>query len=71
MFKFKKVFTGTYTATHKNGAVVSIEAMDVSEYGEGFEWRLTTEGDWDGDETTFATTKRELVAISNDYESRL
>ena len=67
MLKFKKMMDGTHQATHKNGDVVIIEKMDSTEYGLE-NWRSTHEGDFNGDWTLFAKTKRELVEAANHYE---
>ena len=61
---------GTHQATHKNGDVVTIEKMDSAEYGLE-NWRSTHEGDFNGDRTLFAKTKRELVDAANHYEANM
>lgn len=65
MLKFKRTLDG-YQATRKDGQVITIE-----KYHEGDQWVVRYEGDHSGDNTDFAKTKKELVAIENRIEESL
>lgn len=59
--KFQKL-NGAYKATRFDGQVITIEKHDDGG------WVVRYEGDFDGDNTAIATTKRELVAAENHIE---
>ncbi|ALY07159.1 hypothetical protein VmeM32_00173 [Vibrio phage vB_VmeM-32] len=62
--KFTKL-NETYQATRKDGQVITISKAE-----EGG-WVVRYDGDWDGDNTTFAKTKKELVDMENRIESNM
>ena len=64
--KFSKVQTGQYQATRADGQVITIESRKCEETGSY--WAVTYEGDWDGDLTAHAPTKKQLVAYENNIE---
>lgn len=65
--KFHKTIDG-YAATRKDGQVIRIEKTWEPESVE-YTWKCTYENDFNGDNTSFAATKRELVANEQYIES--
>lgn len=62
---FKKI-NGEYRATRKDGQVIVVECTDNT--NRSYKWRLTYEGDWNGDYTAYASTKKELIERENEIE---
>jgi len=60
---------GRYVATRKDGQVITIEKTDYTE--KHLAWVARYQDDWDGDNTAFAVTKKELVTMENDLEMRI
>lgn len=63
--KFSKTCDG-YKATRKDGQVITITKSEC-----GTQWVSRYEGDFDGDNTAYGKTKRELVAAENRIEDML
>ena len=63
--KFTKTTDG-YKATRKDGQEITISKAEC-----GTQWVVRYTGDWDGDNTAFAKTKKELVQAENRIEDNL
>jgi len=62
--KFKKV-NGRYQARKSSGVIVTIEK---TEYTGNWQWVVRYSGDHNGDNTSYASTKRELVDSEKSWE---
>jgi hypothetical protein len=67
--KFKRLPSGDYQATRKDGQVISLRRLD--EPYNGYQWGVYYADDFHGDNTAHAKTKRELVACENHYEANM
>lgn len=63
MLKFKKQ-NGQHVATRWDGQVIRIEKSDCAD-NPSTKWVVRFDGDFDGDNTAFAGTKRELIENEN------
>lgn len=66
--KFTKSNDG-YIATRKDGQVIRISLSGYND-GKNSTWVSRYDDDFDGDSTSFAATKRQLVAEENGIEER-
>ena len=64
--KFKRLPSGEYQATRKDGQVITIYKLDEPCCGDL--WGSSYEGDFHGHCNSGAPTKRELVAMENRIE---
>lgn len=66
MLKFTKTHIGTYVAIKSDGTEITIEKTDYTE--KNMQWKVSYHDDFNGDNTHFAATKKELIKIENRYD---